>query len=108
MAKTLLQYKFPDRRQEAEAIKQMPPDRVGKLRDEIKFRLESLLASCDDYFENLVESYCDICGEYGYAYFKLPPGWGWLSDGTLICDECQRRWEERFNEAPKVNRDSEG
>lgn len=108
MSKITLQYKFPSRRVEVDAIKRMSPDRVQKLRDEAVARLEQLVASCDDYFENLVESHCYICDKYGYAYFDLPDKWGWLSDGTLICDECQRRWEERFNETPKVNRDSEG
>lgn len=107
MAKTLLQYKFPDRRQEAEAIKQMPPDRVGKLRDEIKFRLEGLLASCDDYFENLIESYCGVCEKFGYGYFDLPPEWGWLDNGLLLCDDCQNKWEKRFGTKPKAHRETE-
>ena len=58
MGKITLQYKFPSRRVEVDAIKRMPPDRVQKLRDEAVARLEQLVASCDDYFENLVESHC--------------------------------------------------
>lgn len=107
MAETLLHYEFPDRRKEVEAIKQMHPDRVGRLRDEIKNRLGDLLASCDDYFENLIESHCDICGKCGYAYFDLPPAWGWLDNGALLCDKCQEKWEERFGEIPQVNRSGE-
>lgn len=104
MSKTTLQYKFPSRRAEVDAIKRMPPDRVQKLRDEAVARLEQLVASCDDYFENLVESHCYICNKYGYAYFDLPDKWGWLDDGTLVCDVCQEGWGKRFGDKPKVNR----
>lgn len=104
MSKTTLQYKFPNRQAEVDAIKRMPPDRVQKLRDEVVARLEQLVASCDDYFENLIESHCYICSKYGYAYFGLPDKWGWLDDGTLMCDDCQERWARRFGDKPNVSR----
>ena len=104
MPKISLQYSFPTQQQEVEMIKKMSPDRVGKLRDEMKNRLEGLLALCDDYFDNLVESYCCICGKYGHAYFDLPDKWGWLDDGTLMCDICQERWVKRFGDKPNINR----
>ena len=102
----MLEYNFPDRKTEAEAIKQMSPDQVGKLRDEVKFRMEGLLASCDDYFKNLIESDCHICAKFGYAYFDIPPGWGFLKGGTLLCDDCIKRWTERYG-APDINREGE-
>lgn len=107
MAKTTLQYKLPSREDEDLAIKKMHPDQVGKLRDEIKFRLEGLLRSCDDYFDNLIESHCDLCSKTGYGYFDLPNDWGWKSGtGYLLCDECIKRWTKRFG-APETNREGE-
>lgn len=103
-----LSYKFPDRKKEAEAIKYMHPDRVAKLRSEVTNRLQGILDSCDDYFDNLIESECTVCVGSGYAYFDIPPGWGWLSDaGHLLCDDCIKRWADKFGALPTTNREGE-
>jgi len=102
-----LQYKLPSREVEAETIKNMSPKQVGKLRDDMMFRLGGLIDSCNDYFNNLIESDCHICAKFGYAYFDIPEGWGFLKDGELICNECVKRWKDRFGEEPNINRKGE-
>ena len=41
------------------------------------------------------------------AFDDLPDGWGWLKSKhekghMLMCDECQFRYAEKFNEMPDI------
>ena len=103
----MLEYKFPKLREEADTIKQMQPDQVGRLKDIVAYRMKTLLSLCDDYFDNLIESHCDICAKTGYAYFDLPPEWGWISTGHLLCTDCIEKWTKKFGEPPELNRKGE-
>lgn len=103
----MLDYKFPKQQIERDTIKQMTPEQVSRLRDVVKHRMENLLESCNDYFDNLIESDCYICAKFGYAYFDIPDGWGYLKDGQLLCDGCITRWTEKFGEPPAINREGE-
>lgn len=103
----MLEYKFPSLQDEVDAIKQMQPADVGELQNEIMHRMKFLQRCIDDYWENLIESYCSICEKFGYAYYDIPPNWGFVKGGYLLCTDCQDRWEKRFGERPEINREGE-
>lgn len=103
----MLTYKFPELREESDAIKRMHPSEVGQLENEILSRMKFIQRCIDDYWKNLIESYCDICAKVGYGYFDLPDNWGWEKHGNLLCTDCQDRYEKRFGEKPELNREGE-
>lgn len=99
-----LEYRFPDMREEADAIKRMSPSQVGKLRSEALSRIEHLNRICNDYFENMIESECYFCRHEGYGYYDLPEGWGFMNQGHIICTACQDKWEKRFGKRVEINK----
>lgn len=97
----MLEYSFPQRQAEIDTIRGMTPDQVGKLRDTVKFRMKRLLDTCDEYFDNLIESDCYICGALGHGYFDIPDSWGFIND-TLLCNKCIAKWTAKWG-PPNIN-----
>ena len=103
----MLEYKLPDLGKDNELFRKMHPEDLYKMRNDIQNHLNLILAASQEALDNNIESCCDICASYGYAYMDLPTGWGWLDEGTLMCSKCINRWEERFGEKPHLNREME-
>lgn len=87
-----------------------------QLSPDILFRLSLFLKNETDFFikeanylrSNVVETRCDICGDIKKTYFDIPDEWGWMNIGsewTMICDQCQIKWIDKYNEIPEVVRE---
>lgn len=49
--------------------------------------------------------YCGVCDKERIVFGdELPDGWGWMSNGTLICLHCQVRYKDKFGELPEIRR----
>lgn len=106
-------YKFPeDKRRIVNTLNELPFEIVSQLRDVYKHEYEFGLNQMNDLLDSVVFSVCGICDKEEAAYGDLPEHWGWLiaknpadtSAPYLMCDECQIRYVEKFNEEPIIKR----
>lgn len=102
----------PDGLKTAEALLQLPPEHVLILRMVYKEKFESYKRVFDSFPPRITESICQICDRDKMAFDDLPDGWGWLKmkhdkGYMLMCDECQFRYIEKFNEEPNIVKEPE-
>ena len=101
-----MDYSLPNVKDTYDALRQLRPDEVAKIRDDIKNKLETILRASDEVLEENIVSTCDICEKFGEGYNSLPHGWGWLKDGTLMCNNCNGKWTSKWG-SPTVYREGE-
>ena len=76
----MLEYKLPDLGKHSELFRKMHPEDLYKMRNDIQNHLNLIIAASQEALDNNIESCCDICASYGYAYMDLPPdGAGWMT-----------------------------
>lgn len=98
----------PDFERTAETIKELPIEYMLRIRSEFNDNFTSYKTLFDDLQSRIVFTYCDICDEEEASYDDMPEGWGWYDAGVgwyKMCNDCQTRYAEKFNELPKVVRD---
>lgn len=103
-----LGYHFPDTSSVViEQFKFLPYETLLSLRNEIRSKSAEFLSSANRYIDSAIESDCEVCDRSDHGYDDLPMDWGWIKTNTryyLVCDRCQFRWAEMFDELPKVER----
>lgn len=102
-------YKFPDDgRAIRDTVKQLDFDTVIKLKEAYKHEYELGLKIMEDLLETSEKYMCEICDKKDRAWGDLPQFWGYVDASFkwyLICDECQIRWAEKYNEQANVIRE---
>ncbi len=100
----------PDGLKTAQTLSELPPEHVLTLRRVYKEQFESYMRVFDSFPPRITESICQICDKDKMAFDDLPKDWGWLKlkhdkGYMLMCDECQVRYAEKFNEIPDIVRE---
>ena len=100
----------PDGLKTAQTLSELPPEHGLTLRRVYKEQFESYMRIFDSFPPRIAESICQICDKDKMAFDDLPQDWGWLKmkhdkGYMLMCDECQFRYTEKFNEIPNIVRE---
>lgn len=97
-------YAFPENKSGVrETLEQLPYTIVQQLRDVYQHEYEFSLSVMDDLLDSVVHSMCRVCDRKLSEYGDTPKDWEYVDAQVgwwLMCDECQYRYIERFNEEP--------
>lgn len=108
-AMQLLGFSFPpDLKRTAGTIEELPVEYMLRIRNVYKEEFAKYIRVMDSLSERITFSYCNVCEKEEMAYDDIPKEWGWYNAQVgwyLMCDDCQARWAEKFDELPKVVRD---
>lgn len=105
-------YTFPeDKRQTVKTFRELPFDVLAKLKSVYEHEYQFGLDRMNELLDSVVFSVCRVCDEEQAAYGELPEHWGWYTPRTpnekpfIMCDKCEFRWTEKYNESPNLKRE---
>lgn len=104
----LLGFSFPpDMRRTEQQLLELPVDNMLLFRRIYKEQFEPYLRLFEEMHKRILLTYCHICEKESWTYDDIPDDWGWYDAGVgwyLMCDECQFRYAEKFNQIAEVVR----
>lgn len=108
----VLGYQFPNNTSDVlDILPRLPYEMVLSLRNQVRLETDEFLRGANSLLDKHIETWCDICEREGDGWGDLPEHWGWviahknIGGSYLVCDKCQFRWAEKFNELPKIVKD---
>lgn len=108
-AMQLLGFTFPpDLERSAKTIKELPFEYMLRIRAMYREQYDIYNRVFDDLRDRAIHCYCHICDREEWSYDDIPEEWGWYDAQVgwyLMCDECQLRYAEKFNQIPEVVRE---